>query len=160
MGLPQVIVALVALQRLGEVVYARRNARRLLASGGIERGAGHYPLLVGLHAAWLAAIFAFVPPDAPVSPGLTPVVRAGQQALDSGGTMLSIAPADPSLARAAKFGNRSSCSESSVNGTPSIPIKATRGASSPRNRSNRPMGSGTGETLKNLQFRGERRRFL
>lgn len=66
-GLPQIIVALVALQRLGEMAYARRNTRRLLAQGGIERGARHYPLLVGLHVAWLAAIFAFVPAGAPVS---------------------------------------------------------------------------------------------
>lgn len=67
MSLPQVIALLVALQRLAELVYARRNTRRLLAAGGREVGAAHYPLLVALHAAWLLAIFFFVPPDAPVS---------------------------------------------------------------------------------------------
>jgi methyltransferase len=66
-SLPQVIALLVALQRLAELVYARRNTRRLLAAGGREVGAAHYPLLVALHAAWLLAIFFFVPPDAPVS---------------------------------------------------------------------------------------------
>lgn len=67
MSPPQVIALLVALQRLAELLYARRNTRRLLAAGGREVGAAHYPLLVALHAAWLLAIFFFVPPDAPVS---------------------------------------------------------------------------------------------
>ncbi|RDD62015.1 isoprenylcysteine carboxyl methyltransferase family protein [Ferruginivarius sediminum] len=67
MGLPQFVVLLVAAQRLAEVIYARRNERRLRAVGGIERGAGHYPLLVLLHAAWLGSIFMIVPPNAEVS---------------------------------------------------------------------------------------------
>jgi methyltransferase len=46
-------VCLVALQRLAEVLYSRRNERRLWARGAVERGAGHYPLMVGLHALWL-----------------------------------------------------------------------------------------------------------
>jgi methyltransferase len=60
------IVAAVALQRLGEVVYARRNTVKLLARGGVEAGAGHYPLIVGLHGAWLLAILIVVPGDRPV----------------------------------------------------------------------------------------------
>ncbi len=67
LGPPQVIVLLVAAQRLAELVYARRNAQRLLAEGGIEHGAGRYPLMVLLHAAWLAALFGLVPPAAHVS---------------------------------------------------------------------------------------------
>jgi alkylresorcinol/alkylpyrone synthase len=66
-GMPQAIVLLVAAQRLAELVYARRNARRLLAEGGVEHGAGRYPLLVLLHAAWLVALFVLVPPGAAVS---------------------------------------------------------------------------------------------
>lgn len=66
-GLPQVIVLLVAVQRVAELAYARRNSRRLLAAGGIEHGRGHYPLLVLTHAAWLAALFILVPPTATVS---------------------------------------------------------------------------------------------
>jgi methyltransferase len=50
-----VLVALVATQRLGELVLARRNTRALLARGAVESGRGHYPLMVALHAAWLAA---------------------------------------------------------------------------------------------------------
>lgn len=52
-----VILALVTLQRLGELVLARRNTAALLARGGVEVGAEHYPLIVGLHAAWLAGLW-------------------------------------------------------------------------------------------------------
>ncbi len=65
MGLAQIVTLLVALQRLAELVYARRSARRLLAAGGVEHGAGHYPLFVALHGAWLAALFVLVPAEAP-----------------------------------------------------------------------------------------------
>lgn len=58
-----IVLALVAAQRLAELAYARYNTRRLLASGAYETGAGHYPLLVGLHALWLAALAVFVPAD-------------------------------------------------------------------------------------------------
>lgn len=67
MSLPQIVVLLVALQRLGELLYARRNARGLLAAGGFEVGQRQYPLIVALHAAWLLALFVLVPSDAPVS---------------------------------------------------------------------------------------------
>lgn len=50
-----VILAAVLAQRLGELVYARANTRRLLAKGGTEFGAGHYPLFALLHSAWLMA---------------------------------------------------------------------------------------------------------
>jgi methyltransferase len=51
------ILAFVTLQRLGELVLARRNTVRLLARGGQEAGAGHYPLIVLLHAAWLVGLW-------------------------------------------------------------------------------------------------------
>ena len=51
------ILALVTAQRLADLAIAQRNTRRLLAAGGVERGAGHYPLMVGLHAAWLAGLW-------------------------------------------------------------------------------------------------------
>ena len=60
------IVGLVAVQRLAEMFHARRNTLRLLAEGGVESGAGHYPLIVGLHVAWLASMLIHVAPDAPV----------------------------------------------------------------------------------------------
>ena len=64
------IVLLVAAQRLGELVYANRNTRRLLADGGIEHGARHYPLFVILHAAWLIAIWALANLERPFEPVL------------------------------------------------------------------------------------------
>jgi methyltransferase len=58
---PYLIIAAVALQRLIEVGYARRNTRALLMHGGIEAGRRHYPLFVLLHAAWLLAILVALP---------------------------------------------------------------------------------------------------
>lgn len=52
----QILIALLALQRLGELMLARRNTRRLRAAGAVEVGARHYPLFVALHAAWLATL--------------------------------------------------------------------------------------------------------
>lgn len=52
------VLTLVTLQRLMELVLARRNTRILIAQGGIEIGAGHYPLIVALHTAWLAGLWA------------------------------------------------------------------------------------------------------
>lgn len=55
-----IILSLVALQRLVELFIARRNTKRLLANGGIEVSAGHYPLIVIFHALWLAGLWYFV----------------------------------------------------------------------------------------------------
>lgn len=57
MTVAALILGLVTLQRLGELVLARRNTARLLAEGAHEAGAGHYPLIVALHAAWLAGLW-------------------------------------------------------------------------------------------------------
>jgi methyltransferase len=56
-----VILALVTLQRVGELWLSSRNTRHLLARGAHETGAGHYPLIVVLHAAWLAALWWLAP---------------------------------------------------------------------------------------------------
>ena len=52
-------LAVVVAQRLVELAIARRNTARLLARGAREVGAGHYPFMVALHAAWVAALVAF-----------------------------------------------------------------------------------------------------
>jgi methyltransferase len=52
-----VILALVTLQRLGELWLSSRNTRRLLAKGAREHSPGHYPLIVAVHAAWLIALW-------------------------------------------------------------------------------------------------------
>lgn len=48
------LAALIAAQRLAELALAAANRRWLLERGAVEHGAGHYPLFVVLHAAWLA----------------------------------------------------------------------------------------------------------
>ena len=50
-----VAVGLVTVQRLGELVLARRNESRLRARGAVEHGAGHYPAMVALHTGWLVS---------------------------------------------------------------------------------------------------------
>ena len=55
----EIILALVTLQRAGELVVARRNTQRLMARGAVEISAGHYPLVVAVHAGWLIALWLF-----------------------------------------------------------------------------------------------------
>ena len=57
------ILALVAAQRLVELMVAASNTRRLLARGAREVGRAHYPLFVLLHASWLVAIVLTTPLD-------------------------------------------------------------------------------------------------
>jgi methyltransferase len=54
------LIALVTVERLAELVVANRNRRITLASGGIETGQGHYPLIVALHVGLLAGALAEV----------------------------------------------------------------------------------------------------
>lgn len=57
------VLAFVILQRLAELAWSARNTRRLLARGGREVGARHYPLFVLLHASWLVALALTVPAE-------------------------------------------------------------------------------------------------
>lgn len=57
MNLAVAILAYTTLERLGELALSARNTRRLLAKGAYEVGAAHYPLIVALHAAWLAGLW-------------------------------------------------------------------------------------------------------
>ncbi len=57
MTLATLILALVTLQRLGELVISRHNTRRLLAQGAVEVAPGHYPFVVMIHAVWLTALW-------------------------------------------------------------------------------------------------------
>ncbi|MFI2752292.1 isoprenylcysteine carboxyl methyltransferase family protein [Cellulomonas sp. P22] len=49
------LVGAVAVERLVELVVARRHAAWALARGGVELGAGHYPAMVALHTGLLVA---------------------------------------------------------------------------------------------------------
>jgi len=60
-----VILALVTLQRLGELWLSNRNTRRLLAEGAREHAPGHYPLIIAVHVLWLGALW-FLAPSRPV----------------------------------------------------------------------------------------------
>jgi methyltransferase len=59
MSAASIILALVTLQRLGELVLAHCNTEKLIARGAIEAGARHYPLIMALHAAWLVTLWIF-----------------------------------------------------------------------------------------------------
>lgn len=66
-----VIVGIVVFERLVELVLTRRNMRHQLERGGVEYGAGHYPVMVLLHTALLTGCLAetwFL--DRPFIPGL------------------------------------------------------------------------------------------
>jgi methyltransferase len=52
-----IVLGLVTLQRLGELVLARANTAKLLARGAREIAAGHYPMLVAMHTAWLTSLW-------------------------------------------------------------------------------------------------------
>lgn len=67
MNVASFILVLVTMQRLGELLLARHNTRRLLACGAIEVGAGHYPLMIAMHTAWLIALWVYGH-DQPVDP--------------------------------------------------------------------------------------------
>ncbi|MDP8925314.1 MAG: hypothetical protein M3M97_00020 [Actinomycetota bacterium] len=69
-------VALVASQRLLELVLSRRNERRVRARGAVERGRGHYPFMVALHALWIASTLVEGILRGPEVPTLWPVPLA------------------------------------------------------------------------------------
>ena len=57
MTLPVIVLSIVLVQRLSELVLARRNYRWALKNGGREVGGDHYWLFIALHGGWLASFF-------------------------------------------------------------------------------------------------------
>jgi methyltransferase len=55
----ELLLLAVTLQRLGELVLARRNTSDLLARGAFELAPRHYPLIVAVHTAWLLSLWLF-----------------------------------------------------------------------------------------------------
>ena len=55
------VLAVVTLQRIGELLLAERNTRRLLAKGAYEVGRNHYPFVVAVHSGWLLALWLLGP---------------------------------------------------------------------------------------------------
>lgn len=51
-----IILSLVILQRLLELVIARKNEKRMLAKGAYEVGANHYPYMIALHTGFFISL--------------------------------------------------------------------------------------------------------
>jgi methyltransferase len=51
------LLSFLTLQRGLELVVATKNTRALLARGAYEVGGSHYPVMVALHATWLATLW-------------------------------------------------------------------------------------------------------
>lgn len=49
----------IIVQRLSELVIAKRNTAALLSKGAYEVGASHYPVMVVMHSAWIACLVLF-----------------------------------------------------------------------------------------------------
>jgi methyltransferase len=60
-----IILAYVTLERLTELWFSGRNTKRLLARGAREHSAGHYPLIVAVHALWIATLWVLAYDRAP-----------------------------------------------------------------------------------------------
>ena len=58
-------LGLVLLQRVIELVWARRNTAQLRRLGGVEADAEGYPYFVLLHAGWLVSLALFLPAATP-----------------------------------------------------------------------------------------------
>jgi len=56
---PILVLMAVTVERIAELQLARRNTARLTARGAVEHSPRHYPLIVALHAAWLAGLWLF-----------------------------------------------------------------------------------------------------
>lgn len=61
MGASIALMIFVTLQRLSELVLARRNTSALLKKGAYEVASEHYPYIVALHTAWLAGLWLLAP---------------------------------------------------------------------------------------------------
>jgi methyltransferase len=66
-GTGAILLAYLTAQRLVELWWAKANEARLTASGGIEYGRSHLPLMILFHAAWLAGLW-LLAYDRPVEP--------------------------------------------------------------------------------------------
>ena len=55
----EIILALVTVQRGGELWLSRAHTQAMMERGAVEIAPGHYPLMVAVHTAWLMALWAF-----------------------------------------------------------------------------------------------------
>jgi methyltransferase len=66
-GSGAILLVYLTVQRLIELWWAKENAARLMAAGGVEYGRSHLPLMILFHAAWLAGLW-LLAYDRPVEP--------------------------------------------------------------------------------------------
>jgi methyltransferase len=66
-GSGAILLVYLTVQRQIELWWAKENAARLMAAGGIEYGRSHLPLMILFHAAWLAGLW-LLAYDRPVQP--------------------------------------------------------------------------------------------
>jgi len=66
-GSGAILLGYLTVQRLVELWWAKQNEARLMASGGIEFGHSHLPLMILFHAAWMAGLW-LLAYDRPVEP--------------------------------------------------------------------------------------------
>lgn len=53
-----IFITFIVLQRLSELIIARRNEKWLLSQGAIQYGREHYPFMIALHTLFIGAIIA------------------------------------------------------------------------------------------------------
>jgi methyltransferase len=53
------LLGAVTMERIAELLIARRNTAKLLAKGAVEFAPGHYPAIVLFHTLWLAGLWIF-----------------------------------------------------------------------------------------------------
>jgi methyltransferase len=51
------LLAFLTVQRVAELWWAKQNEERLRASGAVQYGKAHLPLIVFLHAAWMLGMW-------------------------------------------------------------------------------------------------------
>jgi methyltransferase len=66
-GSGAILLAYLTVQRLAELWWAKQNETQLMASGGIEYGHSHLPLMILFHAAWMVGLW-LLAYDRPVEP--------------------------------------------------------------------------------------------
>lgn len=54
--LTAIFLVFIVVQRLGELVIAKKNTAALLERGAVEHGSWHYPIMVSMHTLWVVCL--------------------------------------------------------------------------------------------------------
>ena len=70
-----IVITIVIIQRLVELIIAKRNEKWMRSQGAFEAGAGHYPIMVSMHMAFfISLILEVLVIDRPLSPLWIPLL--------------------------------------------------------------------------------------